>query len=89
MCTNKNVRDLIEEISGIDPKEYSLELILTFDNSGSNNLNAILMSVYNITSKIGEMMKTYLKKLLRNSVTITIIIIKKLNLLKISDYLSK
>ena len=60
---NKNVRDLIEEISGIDPKELSLELILTFDNSGSNSLNAILMSVYNIASKIGEeMMKDVFKE---------------------------
>ncbi|MAW30877.1 MAG: hypothetical protein CMD15_03105 [Flavobacteriales bacterium] len=53
---NKNVRDLIEEITGIDPKELSLELILTFDNSGANSLNAILMSVYNIANKIGEEM---------------------------------
>lgn len=55
---NDNVRDLIKEISGIDPKELSLELILTFDDSGVNSLNAILMSVYNIAEKIGkEMMK--------------------------------
>ena len=53
---NKNVRELIEEITGIDPKELSLELILTFDNSGANSLNAILMSVYNVASKIGEEM---------------------------------
>ena len=88
---NKNVRDLIEEISGIDPKELSLELILTFDNGGSNSLNAILMSVYNIASKIGEeMMKDVFKEAVEEfRFTITIIIIKKLNLLKISDYLSK
>ena len=58
---NDNVRELVEEISGIDPKELSLELIFTFDNSGKNSLNAILMSVYNIASKIGEeMMKEVL-----------------------------
>tara|TARA_B100000900_G_scaffold415600_1_gene446182 strand:- start:1867 stop:3297 length:1431 start_codon:yes stop_codon:yes gene_type:complete len=60
---NKNVRELIEEITGIDPKELSLELILTFDNSGANSLNAILMSVYNVASKIGEeMMKDLFKE---------------------------
>lgn len=53
---NKNVRGLVEEISGIDPKELSIETVITFDDSGNNSLNAIIMSVYNIAEKVGDEM---------------------------------
>ena len=53
---NKNVRGLVKEISGIDPKELSVETVITFDDSGNNSLNAIIMSVYNIAEKVGDEM---------------------------------
>jgi len=53
---NKNVRGLVEEISGIDPKELSVETVITFDDSGNNSLNAIIMGVYNVAIKVGDEM---------------------------------
>lgn len=53
---NKNVRSLVEEISGIDPKELSVETVITFDDSGNNSLNAIIMGVYNVAIKVGDEM---------------------------------
>ena len=43
---NDNLQDLAQNILGIHPKEFSVELIFTFDDSGKNSLNLILISQY-------------------------------------------
>jgi len=51
---NDIIQEIVEEITEIDPTELSIEIILTFDDSGRNSLNAILMTAYNIAEKAGK-----------------------------------
>ena len=51
---NDKIQKVVEKVSSIDPEELSIELIVTFDASGRNSLNAIIMTAYNIAEKFGE-----------------------------------
>ena len=51
---NDKMQEVVEEFTGIVPEELSIEYIVTFDASGRNSLNAIIMTIYNITEKFGK-----------------------------------